>query len=298
MSAEQLEKLVALLIERQADRPDPPAPGPMRALMEMLGTRFAPPEDAIAERTFVNGLPAEWVSAPGANEQRAVLYLHGGGYVQGSPNTHRNLAYNLSRASGARILVLDYRMAPEHPFPAAVVDAVSAWRWLLAQGLAPDAMAIAGDSAGGGLSVAAQVQLRAEGLPLPATSVCISPWVDLEGTGESMTTKADVDPMVGKAVLDWFAGAYLAGAHVRAPLASPLYADLRGLPPMLIQVGSCETLLDDSTRLADVARAAGVDVDLRVWQNMIHVWHLFQPMLAEGGEALDEAGGWIKARLA
>ena len=295
MSTAQLTKLVSLLRERQGDRPSQMRAGPMRQMMETLGTRFAPPDDAIAERIFVNGLPAEWVATPDADPSRAVLYLHGGGYVQGSPNTHRNLAHGLSRAANARVLVLDYRLAPEHPFPAALEDAVSAWRWLLSEGYAPATMAIAGDSAGGGLAVACQVQLRAYGLPLPACSVCISPWVDLEGVGQSMTSKADVDAMVGKELLDWFADTYLQGAAARAPLASPIYADLQGLPNMLIQVGTAETLLDDAHRLEQIARQAGVGVELRIWDDMVHVWHLFAPILDEGAEAIAQAGTFIKS---
>ena len=297
MSKAQLNKLVGLLRERQGDRPEPMRAGPMRQMMEALGTRFAPPDNAIVERIFVNGMHAEWVSTPDADPSRVVLYLHGGGYVQGSPNTHRNLAHGLSRAANARVLVLDYRLAPEQPFPAAVEDAVSAWRWLLAEGYAPAAMAIAGDSAGGGLAVACQVQLRAYGLPMPACSVCISPWVDLEGIGESMTTKADEDPMVGKEVLDWFADTYLQGANVCAPLASPIYAALQGLPSMMIQVGTAETLLDDAHRLAQSAQSAGVAVELRVWDEMVHVWHLFAPMLDEGAEAIAEAGAFVKSHV-
>ncbi|MEM7406543.1 MAG: alpha/beta hydrolase [Pseudomonadota bacterium] len=297
MSQAQLEKLVGLLRERQADRPEPLTPGPMRANMELLGTRFAPPEDAVVQRVFVAGCTAEWVSAPNAIPDNVVLYLHGGGYVQGSPNTHRNLAYHLARSAAAKVLVLDYRLAPEHPFPAPVHDAVAAWRWLLEQGYSAEHMAVAGDSAGGGLCIAAQVQMRNEGLPPPVACVAISPWTDLEGIGESMTSKAEVDPMVGKEMLSWFAAQYLQGAPPQAPLASPIYADLRGLAPMLIQVGTAETLLDDANRLAAAARVYDVEVELRHWQDMVHVWHLFQPMLDEAGEALVEAGEWLKARL-
>ena len=291
MSQEQLTRLVRLL--KDNERPKNPVVGEMRARMEELGEKFPPPDDAVVQRVFVNGLSAEWVVAPGADDTRTILYLHGGGYVQGSPYTHRNLAYHFSKEASARVLVLDYRMAPEHPFPAAVDDAVSAWRWLLAQGNPPARLALAGDSAGGGLAVSAMVSLRYLGLPLPAACVCISPWADLEGTGESVITKADEDPMVTAQGLQWYAKLYLDGADPRAPLASPIYADLTGLPPLLIQVGSAEILLDDASRLA---AAAGSKADLRVWQDMVHVWHLFQPMLAEGGEAIAEAGKWLQER--
>lgn len=295
MSQAQLEKLVEVLRARVREKPY--LPGPMRADMEVLGVRFPPPPEAVVQRTFSGKTNAEWVSAPNTHENRAILYLHGGGYVQGSPATHRNLAFFLSQYARSPVLVLDYRLAPEHPFPAAVVDAVAAWRALLEQGFIPANMAIAGDSAGGGLAVAAQVQLRNEGLPLPAASVCISPWTDMEGSGDTMKTKAEEDPMVSEEVLLWMAAQYLQGANPQAPLASVIHADLSGLPPMLIQVGTAELLLDDANRLAERAEAFGVDVTLKVWQDMIHVWHLFQPMLSEGEDGLAEAGAWLDERL-
>lgn len=296
MSQEQLEKLVTLLRERP--QPDPKTVEAMRARIDELGDNMPAPDDAIVERLTVAGRAAEWVSAPGCNPNRQVLYLHGGGYVIGSLHSHRNLAYNIAKAVDGRCLVIDYRMGPEAPFPAAVEDAVAAWQWLIAEGGNPARMAIMGDSAGGGLTVATQVALRDRGIRLPACSVPISPWVDLEGTGETIKTKAAEDPMVAEEGLHWFAGLYRAGADVRDPLVSPLYADLSGLPPMLIQVGSAEILLDDSNRLAAKARAAGVDVTLEVWDRMPHVWHLFQPMLSEGGDAIAKLGHWARERTA
>jgi monoterpene epsilon-lactone hydrolase len=269
----------------------------MRKGMEgMIGSAQLP-AGLVREPCEVNGVPAEWVSARGAAADRAVLYLHGGGYVLGSIGTHRELAARISQASGARCLVIDYRLGPEHPFPAAVEDAVKAYRWLLDVGYAPERLAIAGDSAGGGLTVATLVALRDAKLPLPATGVCISPWVDLAGEGESMTTKEAVDPMVTRGPLLALAKHYLGGADPKAPLASPLWADLRGLPPLLIHVGTNETLLDDSTRLAERARKAGVDVELEAWPEMIHVWHAFAAMLPEGREAIERIGAHLAKRL-
>lgn len=252
--------------------------------------------DGIAayQRVNAGGLPAEWAADESAAGDQAVLYLHGGGYVIGSVRTHRVLMAGLSRASGARVLGLEYRLAPEHPFPAPVEDAVAAYRWLLRQGYAPGRIAVAGDSAGGGLTVAMLAQARSYGLPLPAAAVCFSPWVDLEGIGDSMTANAGSSDMVERDGLLFMANAYLNGANPRAPLAAPLYADLRGLPPTLIQAGGAETLLDDSTRLAEAARAAGVAVELDVWDDMIHVWQLFAPMLPEGRQALAQAGAFIR----
>ena len=249
---------------------------------------------ATYQRVNAGGLPAEWAADESAAGDQAVLYLHGGGYVIGSVRTHRVLMAGLSRASGARVLGLEYRLAPEHPFPAAVEDAVAAYRWLLRQGYAPGRIAVAGDSAGGGLTVAMLAQARSYGLPLPAAAVCLSPWVDLEGIGDSMTANAGSSDMVERDGLLFMANAYLNGANPRAPLAAPLYADLRGLPPTLIQAGGAETLLDDSTRLANAARAAGVAVELDVWDDMIHVWQLFAPMLPEGRQALAQAGAFIR----
>jgi monoterpene epsilon-lactone hydrolase len=240
------------------------------------------------------GVPAEWIATPEALHERGIYYLHGGGYTLGSINTHREMISRLSRAARARALAIDYRLAPEHPFPAAVEDSTAAYRWLLAIGVDPARLVIAGDSAGGGLTVATLVALRDAGDPLPAAAVCLSPWVDLEGLGESMTTRAEVDPMVQREELLQHVKAYLGDAHPRTPLAAPLYADLRGLPPLLIQVGTAETLLDDSTRLAERAKAAGVDVVLEPWDDMIHVWQFCAAILPEGQQAIDRIGEFIR----
>lgn len=196
------------------------------------------------------------------------------------------------------MLGLNYRLAPENPFPAAVDDAVAGYRWLLGQGYKPSKIAVAGDSAGGGLTVATLVAIREAGLPLPAAGVCQSPWVDLEGIGESMTTRAKVDPVVQREGLNGMAQGYLQGKDPRTPLAAPLYADLKGLPPLLIQVGDAETLLDDSNRLTERAKAAGVQVKIEVWPEMIHVWQLFASFLPEGQQAVDVIGKFIAERTA
>jgi acetyl esterase/lipase len=211
--------------------------------------------------------------------------------------SHRALVARVAAASGARGLNVDYRLAPEHPFPAAVDDAVAAYRWLLEGGLDPARIVVAGDSAGGGLTVSTLLALRDAGDPLPAGGVCISPWTDLACTGESITSRAEHDPMVqGPGLLD-MAAAYLAGHDPRAPLASPLYAELHDLPPLLIHVGSAETLLDDATRLADRARDAGTAVELDVWDDMVHVWHAFAPLLPEADEAIGRIGAWVRGRM-
>ena len=270
----------------------------VRAGFEQLGAMFPVPGDVQCEPIMAGSVKAEWITAPGAAADRAILYLHGGGYVIGSINTHRALAAALSQASKSRVLAIDYRLAPENPHPAAVEDAVASYRWLLKQGLSPKRTAIAGDSAGGGLTVATLVALRDGKDPLPACAVCLSPWVDLEGTGESMTKLAKLDPMVQKDGLLQLAGAYLAGKDARTPLAAPLYANLSGLPPMLIQVGTWETLLDDASRLAERARKAGVEVTYDPWEGMIHVWQLFAPMLDEGKQAIEKIGAFVQKNTA
>lgn len=269
----------------------------MRAVMEEM-SMFPSAAETRCTPVDAGGVRAEWVAAPGAAEDRVVLYLHGGGYVMGSVNTHRELAARLSRAAGARVLVLDYRLAPEHPFPAAVEDATAAYRWLLSQGIKPNRVVVAGDSAGGGLTLATLLALRDAKDPLPAAGVCISPWTDMEGAGASMTTRAKADPIVQKEMLLNMAKLYLGGKDPKTPLAAPLHADFRGLPPLLVQVGDAETLLDDATRVAERAKAAGVKVDLEVWDEMIHVWHLFAPVLPEGQQAIDKIGKFVREHVA
>ncbi len=289
----ELDNVIALVRSREADESQGATEGRRRSF-EQMTDGFTIDVPARYNRVNAGGVTAEWVTAEGASDSRVVLYFHGGGYIIGSPRTHRAMLAYLSRDAASRVLALDYRLAPEHPFPAPVEDAVAAYRWLLAEGFDPARITLGGDSAGGGLTVAALVQIRYLGLPLPAAGVCVSPWVDMEGLGESMETRAEADPMVGKENLMISAKTYLGGADPRAPLAAPLYADLRGLPPILIQVGDAEVLLDDSTRLAGVAREAGVEVQMDVWDDMIHVWHVFAPILPEGKQAIKQAGDFIK----
>lgn len=269
----------------------------LRKAYDAMGDFFPTAKDVTLEKVSANGVPAEWSSTPGAAQDRVIMYVHGGGYVIGSVASHRHLVTELGRAAGTRTLSLDYRLAPEHPFPAAVDDALAAYRYLLAQGIEPRNIAIAGDSAGGGLTVATLLAIRGAGLAQPACGFCISPWVDLEAIGNSMTTQAARDPMVQKDGLLGMAAAYLNGAKPRTPLAAPLYGDFKDIAPLLIQVGAAETLLDDSTRLASVAGAADVDVTLQVWPEMIHVWHFFHPMLGAARRAIEGAGDFISRKM-
>jgi len=268
-----------------------------RTRMDALGAMFPPLEGVEAEPAVVGGVTCEWVRGKGVRRNdAALLYLHGGGYTVGSPRSHRHMLGPLSSDSGLPILAPDYRLAPENPFPAAVEDAVAAYRGLIDSGIAPARLAIAGDSAGGGLTIATLVAARDKGLPMPACAVAISPWADLSQGGESFRARARRDPIVKKEGVDVMAAAYLNGADAKTPLASPLFADLKELPPLLIQVGSEEALHSDAVALAARAEAAGVEVSFESWGGMIHVWHIFHPILSEGRDAIARIGAFLRAR--
>lgn len=297
MSREQLDVIVGMMRGGGGVDLDQPAAAARKQFEDMLAG-LPPPEGVSFEPVDAGGVPGLWAGAADEGAGRTLLYLHGGGYVIGDAWNYRSLWSALAKAGGARGLGLDYRLAPEHPFPAAVEDAVAAYRWLLDQGHAPGQIVLAGDSAGGGLVVAALVQARRQGLPMPAGALVISPWVDLGMTGGSITAKAAQDPSLTLAGLANCARQYLVGTSADQALASPMHADLAGLPPLLIQVGSAEILLDDAVRLAGVAGAAGVRTRLEIWPGMPHVWHAFAFMLDEGAEATREAGAFLKACLA
>ncbi|MEA2008269.1 MAG: alpha/beta hydrolase [Chloroflexota bacterium] len=249
------------------------------------------PEDVKCQPVDVEGTPAEWIEIPGA-DLGVLLYLHGGGYALGSIDTHRELIARLARATQLRGLPLDYRLAPEHPFPAALEDAVKAYRWLLAQGFEPGQVFIAGDSAGGGLALATLVNLREAGVPLPAGAICLSPWTDLALTGTSIHSKAKADPMLDPESLYQYVEYYVGEYETTNPLISPLYADVEGLPPLLIQVGADEILLDDATRFAEKARKSGVDATLEVWDEMFHVFQI-TPFLTEAKQAVNHIAEFV-----
>jgi epsilon-lactone hydrolase len=273
------------------------SPQELRASMAAAFSAFPSAGEVKCEPVNAGGVKAEWITATDAAPDRVIMYLHGGGYVMGSIDTHRELVARLSKAAQARGLALDYRLAPENLFPAAVDDSIAAYRWLLAQGYKPGRIVIAGDSAGGGLTVATLLAVRDLGAPAPAAGVCISPWVDFEAEGESMTSRAAQDPLVSREMILNIAKMYVGeNGNLREPLAAPINAYLDNLPPLLIQVGDAETLLDDSTRLADRAKQAGVDVTLQIWDEMPHVWHLAAPVLPEGQEAIDKIGEFVRER--
>jgi len=259
--------------------------------MSRLMSRRAPGPEAT-----VNGVPGEWQLPQTGDGGRTILYLHGGGYVLGSPLSHRDMVGAIADAAHARAFIADYRLGPEHPFPAAVEDAVAAYQGLVDSGIDPAKLCIAGDSAGGGLTVAALVAIRDRKLPLPAGGICISPWADLTCSSNSMTSMAEADPMLKPDALRWMAGLYLNGQDPKSPLASPVFADLEGLPPLLIQVGTEEALYDDAITLSRVAHEAGVDATLEVWEGMMHVWHLMAKLIPEGKQAIQAIGAFVVAK--
>jgi acetyl esterase/lipase len=258
--------------------------------------RMAVPGDVAVESVVVDGVATDWLTAPGADPERVVLYLHGGAYMTCSARTHRDLAARLSRAAAARVLVVDYRLAPEHPFPAAVEDSVAAYRWLLAQGYQPEKITVAGDSAGGGLMLAVCLSARDAGDPLPALGVGICTWSDLTCSGQTMITNAATDPWISAEGLLSDAALYLGDTDPRHPLASPMFADLAGLPPLLLPVSADETLLDDTVRLASAARSAGVEITMEMWPGMIHDWPMFAAQIPEGQQTIERIGDVIRDR--
>lgn len=286
MSNAQINAIRALLAINPVIKPGASI-AMMRASLEVMGQATASLATVVSEPIDANGVECLWVSANPSEEAPVIFYLHGGGYVMGSATSHRALIERLAVAVKGNVLAVNYRLAPEHPFPAANEDALSAYGWLLEKNASANKIAIVGDSAGGGLALSTLVAIRDTGLTLPTSATLISPWVDLEASGNSMKTRANLDPMVQKAILAELAPLYLNGADPRTPLAAPLYADLANLPPLLIQVGDAETLLDDATRLDEKIRLAKGIVTLEVWKDMIHVWHLFAPMLDKGQQAID-----------
>lgn len=268
-----------------------------RALYDTATSAFPLPADITREDVTLGGVPGERLTPQHAREDRALIYLHGGGYGTGSPRSHRHLAGDIAKRAGVVALVPEYRLAPENPFPAAVDDALAVYRDTLKQ-FAPNRITIAGDSAGGGLTVALLLAARDAGLPMPAAAICISPWTDMTASSSSYAERASVDPLVTIEGLQRWRQYYIGDGDRRAPLASPAHADLRGLPPLLIQVGSDEILRGDACLLADKARSVGIDTVLEVWPQMIHVWHWYWPMLDEGERANAAIAQFMRNHLA
>lgn len=289
----EIEDVRALL----ADRPRPVGWPERRQRMDEICAIDPPAGDIAFTRFEIAGIPAEWSLAPGSDPGTVLIYLHGGGYCSGSIRSHRGMVGEIGRAAGIRTLALGYRLAPEHPFPAALEDTVAAYRSLRMSGIPARRIVLAGDSAGAGLGLATALSLRAARENLPRCLWLLSPWVDLEMTGATMATKAAVDPLIHRDYLESLASAYTAGANPRAPLISPLNADLAGLPPTLVQVGACETLLDDAVRLARALGAANVAATLEIWPEMIHAWPIWWRRLQSGRRAIAHAGAFLREKL-
>lgn len=267
----------------------------LESLREKAGRSVGtPPKGVETETINAGGVAAEWVDYPGVAEDSVLLYLHGGGYVFGGPDSHRDLAWRLGKVIGCRVLVVDYRLAPASQFPAAVEDATMAWRFLLDQGYRPEKLIVAGDSAGGGLAVSMMVNARNLGMAMPQGAALLSPWADLTLNSESIVANADRDAMLAPETLKMFADNYLGSTDPKAPLASPVFADLTGLPPTRILVGDTEVLLSDSRTLADNLRVAGCDVHLSVYPGMPHVFPLFAALLPEARQGIDEIGTFLR----
>jgi len=295
MRSEPLENIVTMLRAQAAERGDAEMTlEQWRQAYDALGALLPAAEGITVEPVDAGDVPAEWI---GSGEGPVVVYLHGGGYCIGSLESHRPMLTHLASASGARVLGVDYRLAPEAPFPAALDDACAAYRWVLAGGTDPSRVIVAGDSAGGGLTLATLVALRDAGDPLPAGGVCLSPWADLTQSGATMAEKADADPMVHAEDLDRWAAAYAGSDHDPRSLGlSPLFADLSGLPPLLVEVGTAEVLLDDARRLAERARAAEVDVTVFEGEDLIHVWHFFAGAVPEADEGIARVAEFVRTR--
>jgi monoterpene epsilon-lactone hydrolase len=281
-----------------SSKPRPVGWAQRRARLDEVGAYWPVADDVELNPVDLDGVPGEWSMVPGTDLSRVLVFFHGGGYCSGSIRSHRRMATEAGRAAGVRTLAVGYRLAPEHPFPAARDDAMTAWHWLRRKGIDAAHIAVGGDSAGANLSVALINQLRADSEELPACAWLVSPWTDLTMSGSTMTTKDAVDPLMHKGYLQELASAYVpAGMENNDPRISVLYADLHGLPPALIQVGSDETLLDDASRFATAAGAADVPVTLEIWPHMIHAWHLWNAHLDAGRRALASAAAFIRRHL-
>ena len=295
--AEAAKAMIAAFREAMAGTDSVPSLEEQRDGLSMMGSSATLPEGVAVSEAYAGGCRAYWHDPAGCAKDRVVMYVHGGGYMGGSPKTHERLVSHIAKAAGCRALNVDYRLAPEHPHPAAVEDATAAYRWLLAQGYRPEHIAISGDSAGGGLTLATLLSIKQNGLPQPAAAVPLSPWTDMEVSGASFETNAANDLMIQRDATKSTAAMFLGEADPRDPLASPLHGDYRGIAPLYIQVGGDETLLDDSTRVAERARSAGCEVKLDVFPEMQHVFQVCCGTMPESTEAVAKIGAWLRPRL-
>jgi acetyl esterase/lipase len=291
MTTREIDAIRAIL----TSKPRPVGWGERRQRLDEVGSIWPVADDVRLEAVDLGGVPGEFSIVPGSDPSRVLMFFHGGGYCSGSIRSHRRMVTEAGRAAGVRTLAVGYRLAPEHPYPAAHEDAMAAWRYLRTQGIAANHIAVGGDSAGGNLTITLINRLRAMGEPQPACAWLASPWTDLTMTGATLVTKDAADPLIHKGYLEELAIAYApAPLDRRDPLISPLFADLHGFPPTLVQVGSAETLLDDAARFAAAAGAADVAVTLEVWPHMIHAWPLWNAKLADGRKALARVGEFVR----
>jgi epsilon-lactone hydrolase len=281
-----------------SSKPRPVGWGARRARIAEVGSVWPVAGDVVLTPADAGGVPAEWSVVPDSDPSRVLLFFHGGGYCSGSIVSHRRMVTEAGRAAKARTLAVDYRLAPEHPFPAAFDDALSAWRFLRQQGIAAEHIAVGGDSAGGGLTIVLINRLRELGEAQPGCAWLCSPWTDLTMSGATLTSKDAVDPLIHRGYLEELVAAYVPARIARKdPRVSPLFSNLEGFPPVLIQVGAAETLLADATRLAETAGAADVAVTLEIWPHMTHAWHMWNAHLDAGRRALANAGAFVKRHL-
>jgi epsilon-lactone hydrolase len=288
---------ISAIRARLTAKPRPVGWAQRRQRLDEIGSVWPVADDVRLTAVDVDGIRGEWSLAPGSDDSRVLLFFHGGGYCSGSILSHRRMVTEAGRAGAVRTLAIAYRLAPEQPFPAAFDDALTAWRFLRRQGIAAEHIAVGGDSAGGGLSLALTLKLRDDRQPLPACLWLVSPWTDLTMSGSSLISKDPDDPLIHKGYLQELADAYLGGADPRDPRVSPLFGNLTGLPSMLTQVGSAETLLDDAVRLTAAAGEADISVSLQIWPHMIHAWPLWNAHLEPGRQALESAGSFMRRQL-
>lgn len=300
MASPEFEGLYAALLQGREEALASGAMPEIDGINELMNGIYdtEAPSWAQVQPVDAGGVSCEWVCHPGADPARRMLYLHGGGYVAGTLDHYRAFAAHLSEACGAAVLNVDYRMGPAHKFPAAVDDALAAYRYMLGNGPAgagnADSAVVAGDSAGGGLALALLLALKDSGDAQPAAAVPMSPWTDLTESGSSYDTRGEADPMISRELLQWMASFYAPESELKNPLASPLFGDPSGLPPLYILVGERETMFDDARGFADKAEAAGVDVTFEEGPEMVHVWPVFGPAVPESAQAIARIGAFVK----
>ncbi|MGV9171413.1 MAG: alpha/beta hydrolase [Promethearchaeia archaeon] len=297
MVSKGMERVITLLKKFQNANAEPSVEA-VRKGLDQIALLSKIPKDIECEPVDINGIDGEWIRAPEADLDKVLLYLHGGGFIAGSIDTHRDLVSRISRAANISVLIIDYRLAPEHPFPAGLEDAFKTYQWLLSKkNLNAEDIIIGGDSAGGGFTLSVLIKARDEGLPLPAAAICISPATDLAGTGDTYESKAKLDPFLSPELVIFMRETYLQNTDPKNPLASPLFANLHGLPPIYIQVGTAEILFDDSKRIAKKLESADIEVELDIWEDMIHVFAAFAAIAPEGKKAIENIAQFIKKHI-